>query len=456
MTTDSLFSTCSTTKAFTAAAASLAIQDSKKTAEPINWDTPIAELIRDDCVLADEHATNHTTLEDALSHRSGLPGLVNAMLWARPNESLRDAVRKLRYIPLAHAPRTTWDYCNHMYMAVSHALEQKTGIDLGTFLEKRIWDPLGMKDTYFSIQDVAKCPKIRPRLVQGYTYVRNEGTYTPEPHMNYAPTTGAGSMVSTVQDYALWLRVLINKSSPLSDCVFDPLIKPRSFIFDNDDLHLPRPYHLYALGWFVDTYAGNQLYWHTGSWPGSGSLVGFMPKQEFGFAVMGNSNDARAVGKAIYIHLLEKMLGLNDAAGQDSPVRTSEGSKKEDESVGSAMKRLFPDKERSHAIQHALPIEEYTGTYQHPGYGPLPLSLKEGMLSANLEDRVIATRVDLAHVNGEFFLGKSYSPSGGGIGTSYFRVRFEVGVEGRVKGVGMEIEPALKEMIWFKRDGNDC
>ncbi|KAH8431098.1 serine hydrolase domain-containing protein [Aspergillus melleus] len=180
MTPDALFSTCSTTKAFTAAAVSLAIDDSQKTPSPVSWTTPLSSIIRDDFVLADESATNNTTLEDALSHRTGLPGHELAMMIASPKESLQHEVRKLRSFPLSDAPRTVFRYCNHMYMAVSYAIEKLTG--------KR------------------KSPGASSRLVTGYTYVPDKDSYVAEPHLGYAPTTGAGSMVSNVLDYAKWVR----------------------------------------------------------------------------------------------------------------------------------------------------------------------------------------------------------------------------------------------------------
>ncbi|KAF5866740.1 hypothetical protein ETB97_009897 [Aspergillus alliaceus] len=251
MTLDSLFTTCSTTKAFTAAAVSMAIDDSIKSPSPLTWDTPIASLIRDDFVLADDHATVNTTLEDALSHRSGLPGHIYAMVGAYPDESLRDAVRKLRHLPLAYPPRTTFDYCNHMFMVVSHVLEKIAGEPLGEILKKRIWDPLNMKDTYFSVQDVKRCPSTSPRLVQGYTWVPEKGSYVAEPHMNYAPTTGTGAIVSNVLDYAKWLRALIYQAGPISREGHAAVVQPRSVISNDeqDTVYPPAPYHLYALGW---------------------------------------------------------------------------------------------------------------------------------------------------------------------------------------------------------------
>lgn len=59
------------TKAFTATAASMLVDD--EAFPDVNWDTPISQLIRDDFVLSDEKYTAEVTIEDVLSHRSGLP-----------------------------------------------------------------------------------------------------------------------------------------------------------------------------------------------------------------------------------------------------------------------------------------------------------------------------------------------------------------------------------------------
>lgn len=441
MTLDTLFPTCSTTKAFTAAAVSIVIEGSKSSPSPINWDTPVSSLIKDDFVLADEYATTHTTLEDALSHRSGLSGHFGAMRWAHPNESLRDAVRKLRYLPLAYPPRTTWDYCNHMYMVVSHALEQRTGIELGSFLQERIWDPLGMKDTYFSIQDILQCPSTALRLARGYSYPPETHCYTPEPYMNYCPTTGTGAIVSTVLDYTKWLRALIYKSPPLSSHIVDPLIHSRSILSDTDPLDPPSPFHLYGLGWCVDAYCGEQFYWHSGSWPGFGIMVGFAPDSEFGFAIMGNAMDAKMVGRTMYMHLMDRLLGLHPRDTVNLDVR--------EKGEGEGSKRTPRPATR---LPLSLPLQQYAGVYVHPAYGSMALEVRDGQLTADFPDRVLKTRLDLEHISGEFFEGKLYTPGGGGEGTSFFEVEFYIGSTGIVQRVGLDLEAPLKEKIWFERN----
>ncbi|XMA20595.1 hypothetical protein WAI453_013386 [Rhynchosporium graminicola] len=74
VTPKTLFNAASMTKAFTATAVSFLVDDDKKVPE-VKWGTPVANLIGDDFVLSD-HRTDQVTIEDILSHRTGLPEYV--------------------------------------------------------------------------------------------------------------------------------------------------------------------------------------------------------------------------------------------------------------------------------------------------------------------------------------------------------------------------------------------
>lgn len=452
MTTDSLFSTCSTTKAFTAAAVSLLIEDQKHGSSPLQWDTPISSLIREDFVLADTHATMNTTLEDALSHRSGLPGHEIAMTAANPNETLQDAVRKLRHLPLAYSPRTTFNYCNHMYMVVSHVLQEITGDSLGAMLKRRIWDPLGMHDTYFAIQDLKDDPFLKSKLVRGYTWVPEKEHFVLEPFLNYAPTTGTGAIVSNVLDYAKWLKSWIYQAGPMSAEGYAALLRPRTIMSEGlDQLNPPAPYHLYALGWFLDTYRGEQVYMHSGSWPGFRILVGFLPQKEFAFVMMGNSESAKYAQYRLFLYLMDRLHGIQGEQPESRPPDVAKEQRKPANSTEAVS--LISD-HVGHHIPRSLPLDEYCGTYQHAGYGRLTLDINSGRLTADLTDRAIAFCLKLSHVNGEYFVGELYTPGKEGSLSEFFRAKFDINAEGQAQAVGLELEPALgNKMIWFTRRG---
>lgn len=115
----------------------------------VQWDTPISQLIYDDFVLQDQYVTSHITIEDALSHRTGMPGheFSYGGYYDGHKAVPRDIVRSLRYLPLTFEPRTTYSYCNMMYVVASHVVETLTGSWLGDVIYERIWKPIGMEST---------------------------------------------------------------------------------------------------------------------------------------------------------------------------------------------------------------------------------------------------------------------------------------------------------------------
>lgn len=82
MTADTLFDTASMSKSFTAAAVALLVHDNDKYLD-VQWATPVSKLLQDDFLLEDPQYTEHVTIEDILSHRSGMPGCVFELLRLR-------------------------------------------------------------------------------------------------------------------------------------------------------------------------------------------------------------------------------------------------------------------------------------------------------------------------------------------------------------------------------------
>lgn len=456
MTTDALFPTCSTTKAFAALATSIVIQDSHDTESPIDWDTPVSTLLPEEFVLSDDYATKHTTLEDALSHRSGLPDH-GWMFTFTPNDlDSQSLVRSLRHLPLTDPPRTAYHYSNQMYSTVSYALEKRTGQSLGPFMKKRIWSPLGMHDTYFSIPEVQAIPANADRLVSGYAWLpdgKGGYYYHLQKALDWMPNKGAGSMVSTVLDYTHWLRALINKDGPVEG--HDSIIKPRIFHFEIGDVNLPSPYHAYALGWYVDNYRGENFYWHTGGWPGFGSYVGFLPDKKFGFALMGNSASARHACFELAVHLMDRVLGPADLRLQEQisaciAKRHQEADQLlEPKTWETTKQKVFPNLPHP-PIPHSLSLEKYAGTYKHPASAWVTLEFTEGYLTADVSQGTIPNKLRFKHGSGEFFVAESTVLDM--VPLQPFAVEFYVDSAGVATKLGMILEPAMKgEKIWFER-----
>lgn len=73
VTENTLFDCASTAKSFTATAVAFLVDDNANFPD-VQWKTPVSKLLPDDFVLADPAYTEKITIEDILSHRSGLPG----------------------------------------------------------------------------------------------------------------------------------------------------------------------------------------------------------------------------------------------------------------------------------------------------------------------------------------------------------------------------------------------
>lgn len=297
-----LFYAGSTTKSFCAAAISLLVDD--KDHPEVKWTTPMSELIRDDFVLQDDYATSHVTIEDALSHRTGLPGHTLTFGGETPKES----VRNLRHLYMNKELRTTWQYCNLMYIAVSHVVEVVTKQWLGDFLRKRIWEPLGMDSTFFTLKDAqafVQDAENHTDLAQPYTWVEDEGVHKDVPYWDSACVSGAGHNISNVLDYAKFVRSMINKSGPISKEGHTELISPRSIMPPMDPHFMTTPV-LYGLGWMITSYHGEPLIYHPGGLEGFTTSMIYLPEKKWGIIAMCN---LQGPGREVLVwHLIDELL----------------------------------------------------------------------------------------------------------------------------------------------------
>src|SRR5438876_11318479 len=92
------------------------------------------------------------------------------MIFSWGDKDPKEVVRSMRDLPITKELRTTFQYCNIMFIAVSHVIEVLTGMWLGDFLRTRIWEPLGIKSTFFSLDDAQKHIRKQgiTKLARGY------------------------------------------------------------------------------------------------------------------------------------------------------------------------------------------------------------------------------------------------------------------------------------------------
>ncbi|KAJ5936845.1 Beta-lactamase-like protein [Penicillium verhagenii] len=456
VTEHTLFFTGSTTKAFTAAAISLLVDD-ELNFPSINWNTPVHSILPEDFVLSDPWSTSQMTIIDILSHRSGLPR--HDWVWLS-NITLKEAVHSMRDLPFTASPRTEWQYCNLMYMAASHLIETVTNQSLESFLMENIWLPLNMTETYLSVSEAQKA---HSDISQGY-YVNLEGEFASSERTFIHTLRGAGNVLSSVSDYAKWISTLLNQEPPFSQQSYAKLFGGHSIVSPNAVEPFQTP-TLYGLGWMSAAYQGEMMVFHGGSQIGYGASVMLLPQRKFGLVLLGNNMDGVSVAADVLAyHLIDEELGvpLKDrfdwVTRGDALINQTHLS----ENILSELYPTIPDP----PFPSPVNFSAYEGSYTHPAYPEFKISSNctgdervykrlnwtTPDLCAILprhNDYSIDTKLYFFHVSGTFWyqIGLSWdvpTPS---------RVEFEIGPDGSVTRLGIEIEPTMaeqREKIWWK------
>jgi CubicO group peptidase (beta-lactamase class C family) len=157
--------------------------------------------------------TRPITLRDLLTHTSGLPGSPPpglSDLYSKRNHTLAEAVMAYSQRPLAFEPGTKWSYCNAGIDTLGRVIEVVSGRRYESFLQERLFDPLGMADTTFY-----PTPEQLKRAAM--TYDRKDDRLVAVPSSIIGPPEGAkypipaGGLYSTAPDLAKLYRMLLGR-----------------------------------------------------------------------------------------------------------------------------------------------------------------------------------------------------------------------------------------------------
>jgi CubicO group peptidase (beta-lactamase class C family) len=184
MTTDAIFRLASMSKPITAVATLMLIEEGKlrlndplsrfipefkniKVGVPNSADAPAVPGNR----AGDERSTmklvpptREITIRDLLSHTSGLMSRGRSStatdIPRKPNERLADYIPRLAASALDFQPGTAWSYSPLAGIdALGRVVEVVSGVSFDQFLKRRLFDPLGMKDTSFTV-NASKAPRV--------------------------------------------------------------------------------------------------------------------------------------------------------------------------------------------------------------------------------------------------------------------------------------------------------
>ncbi len=263
----------------------------------------------DEPPFSTEPAARQITVLDLLTHTAGLAyGIGDEHPVERRFESdiwgpvaderdltLRDLARLVAEWPLVHQPGTHWRYSIATDL-LGALVEEVAGIPFADFLEQRLFGPLGMSNTCFTVPEAD-----RDRLASVYTPSENGLEPSPDPPIlsfvqTNAHPNGGGGLVSTAADYLAFAQMLLDggRATDADGRPGDYLLAPATVRMMMRD-HLPRG----VAGWS-----------NPGVGFGYGGSVVTDLRQFAGYASLGRYGWGGAASTGVWVDPVERLVGL--------------------------------------------------------------------------------------------------------------------------------------------------
>ncbi|MCC6286834.1 MAG: beta-lactamase family protein [Chitinophagaceae bacterium] len=232
---DDIFRIASQTKAITSTAVMMLWEEGKfKLDDPISKYIPefgeaqILDTFNDkDSSYTTKPAKNQVTIRHLLTHTSGIgygvidgderfrkifskAGITDAFTTAPIKIS--DNIKKLAKLPLHHEPGENWVYSEGLDV-LGYLIEVVSGMPFDKFLRTRLFDPLGMNDTWFYLPDNKKNRLVSVQEKTDGEWKKYSGSfYDADYPIKGAQTffSGGGGLSGTAKDYANFLQMYLN------------------------------------------------------------------------------------------------------------------------------------------------------------------------------------------------------------------------------------------------------
>ncbi len=276
----------SISKSFTAAALGMLVDEGK-----IKWDDPVSKHMPR-FQMHDPYASKEMTIRDLLSHRSGLAR--HELIWYASGLSRDQVLERLRQIKPDWSFRSKFGYQNMMFLAAGEVIPAVTKKSWDDFVEERIFQPLGMKESNTSVM------KLRRSRNVATPHHKIDDKVERIRWRNIDNAGGAGAINSNVTDMAQWLRLHLNdgkldKKQLLSSGVVHEMQMPQTVIrVEGATAKLNPPTHLsaYGLGWMISDYRDRKLIQHGGGIDGMTAQAAMLPEEKLGLVILSNRDGA--------------------------------------------------------------------------------------------------------------------------------------------------------------------
>jgi len=251
----------------------------------VKWDQPIKEVFPD-FGMGDEYASNHASIRDLASHRTGFA--YHDFLREKVGTSRRYLTKKTALLPNEWDFRTEYHYNNHMFIVLGDLLEHLYGKRWEELCVEKIAKPLGIKDVRFrgNKGNMDNLERALPYACDGYKTFR----------CGYAdnPFSGpCGGIKISLPEFLKWAMAMAkggvceDGTRLCSEEQFKQIIEPAIPSTEENGFGILGS--TYCMAWHRAVYRGVDVVYHSGGLSGFNTQVGFLPGKNEGYALIVNS-----------------------------------------------------------------------------------------------------------------------------------------------------------------------
>ena len=364
-----LFAIGSSSKAFTAAALAMLVDEGK-----VKWDDPAIKHLPG-FEMYDPYVARELKVRDLLTHRSGLER--GDFLWYGSEYDRDEILRRTRYLKPTWSLRSNFGYQNLMYLAAGQVTSRITGKTWDEFIRQRIFTPLGMTASNTSIKDF----RVEDNVATPHASIDDK--VQPIAWRNIDNIAPAGSINSNVVDMAQWVRLQLGQGTfenkkLISAGAVKEMHMPQTVMRLEGaySLFYPEAHFLnYGLGWFLNDYRGKKVVEHGGAIDGMRASVAMIPEEKLGVIILTNMN-----GSLLPLPLTNKVFdAFLGAPERDWSAEMLKALKPLQEAGKAAEKKA--ESERVMGTRPSHDPESYVGTYRNDLYGDVKIGNNGGKLN---------------------------------------------------------------------------
>lgn len=370
-----LFAIASNSKAFTAAALSILVDEGK-----LKWEDKVIDHISE-FKMYNDYVTANFTILDLLTHRSGL-GLGAGDLMFFPDGAdftIKDVLNSFQYQKPVSAFRTKYDYDNLLYIVAGEVVAQASGMSYADFIQLRIFEPLGMKNA------VSTNSRLQENANLAFPH-NSEGEKIKQlPIYDSELVAAAGGIYASVNDLSKWMIMQLNNGkygNELSNELFsekqqNQMWRPHTNLGFTTKPNPRTKQHFvaYGLGWFIIDKQGKIVLSHTGGLPGMLSKTILVPELDLGIVVLTNSSPGGNAYNSIPEMILDSYLEIEERDWIKELADRAIANGNESDSVTTEVWKVVEENPSS-----IIDLNNYTGTYKDNWFGEVEITMEDGKL----------------------------------------------------------------------------